>query len=98
MQVSSIAISQPLDVIKVGTNERTRSFPLAEARLTWPLATLARSQTRIQNQNFENKLSGSTVIREIIKNEGVGAFFKGLTPKVLSVHNGSFVAAAKMES
>lgn len=57
MQVSSIAISQPLDVIK----------------------------TRIQNQNFESKVGGMTVIRELIKNEGFSAFFKGLTPKVLYV-------------
>jgi hypothetical protein len=27
-----------------------------------------------------------TVIRELIKNEGFSAFFKGLTPKVLYVH------------
>ena len=57
LQVSSIAISQPLDVIK----------------------------TRIQNQNFESKVGGMTVIRELIKNEGFSAFFKGLTPKVLYV-------------
>ncbi|ORY43257.1 putative GGC1-protein of the mitochondrial carrier family [Leucosporidium creatinivorum] len=55
--VSSIAISQPLDVIK----------------------------TRIQNQNFESKVGGMTVVRDLIKNEGFGAFFKGLTPKVLVV-------------
>ncbi|KDE03639.1 mitochondrial GTP/GDP carrier protein 1 [Microbotryum lychnidis-dioicae p1A1 Lamole] len=55
--VSSIAISQPLDVIK----------------------------TRIQNQNFENKVGGMTIVRELIKNEGFSAFFKGLTPKVLVV-------------
>ncbi|SGY97675.1 BQ5605_C035g11418 [Microbotryum silenes-dioicae] len=55
--VSSIAISQPLDVIK----------------------------TRIQNQNFENKVGGMTIVRESIKNEGFSAFFKGLTPKVLVV-------------
>ncbi|BGP44110.1 high copy suppressor of abf2 [Rhodotorula kratochvilovae] len=55
--VSSIAISQPLDVIK----------------------------TRIQNQNFESKVGGMTVVRELIKHEGFGAFFKGLTPKVLVV-------------
>ena len=46
--VSSIAISQPLDVIK----------------------------TRIQNQNFESRVGGMTLVRELIKNEGVGAFFK----------------------
>ncbi|GAA5856617.1 hypothetical protein JCM3775_003686 [Rhodotorula graminis] len=55
--ISSIAISQPLDVIK----------------------------TRIQNQNFESKVGGMTVVRELIKNEGASAFFKGLTPKVLVV-------------
>ncbi|EGG05549.1 uncharacterized protein MELLADRAFT_52769 [Melampsora larici-populina 98AG31] len=55
--VSSITISQPLDVIK----------------------------TRVQNQNFESKQGGMMVIKEIMKNEGIGAFFKGLTPKVLVV-------------
>ncbi|GAA5909530.1 Ggc1p [Sporobolomyces salmoneus] len=55
--VSSIAISQPLDVIK----------------------------TRIQNQNFESKVGGMTVVRDLIKNEGFKGFFKGLTPKVLVV-------------
>ncbi|GAA6044052.1 hypothetical protein JCM8097_008693 [Rhodosporidiobolus ruineniae] len=55
--ISSIAISQPLDVIK----------------------------TRIQNQNFESKVGGMTVVRDLIKHEGFGAFFKGLTPKVLVV-------------
>uniref|UniRef100_A0A0K3CHC0 BY PROTMAP: gi/472580275/gb/EMS18094.1/ mitochondrial carrier protein, GTP/GDP transporter [Rhodosporidium toruloides NP11] gi/647403735/emb/CDR49812.1/ RHTO0S34e00452g1_1 [Rhodosporidium toruloides] n=1 Tax=Rhodotorula toruloides TaxID=5286 RepID=A0A0K3CHC0_RHOTO len=55
--VSSIAISQPLDVIK----------------------------TRIQNQNFESKVGGMTVVRDLIKHEGFSAFFKGLTPKVLVV-------------
>ncbi|KAH9816755.1 mitochondrial carrier domain-containing protein [Melampsora americana] len=55
--VSSIAISQPLDVIK----------------------------TRVQNQNFESKQGGMMVIKDIMKNEGLAAFFKGLTPKVLVV-------------
>ncbi|GAA5838192.1 hypothetical protein JCM11251_004733 [Rhodosporidiobolus azoricus] len=55
--VSSIAISQPLDVIK----------------------------TRIQNQNFESKVGGMTVVRDLIKNEGASAFFKGLTPKIFVV-------------
>lgn len=38
-------------------------------------------KTRIQNANFEQNVSGVTVIKELIKNEGVGALFKGLTPK-----------------
>merc|ERR1712230_144830 len=42
-------------------------------------------KTRIQNQNFESKQSGLSVVRELIKNEGMSAFFKGLTPKILIV-------------
>ena len=39
-------------------------------------------KTRIQQANFEKKVSGVTVVRDLVRNEGVGAFFKGLTPKV----------------
>ena len=39
-------------------------------------------KTRVQQANFENSVGGMTVIREMIKKEGAGAFFKGLTPKV----------------
>jgi len=42
-------------------------------------------KTRIQNANFESKVPGFTVVRELVRNEGVGAFFKGLTPKILVV-------------
>jgi hypothetical protein len=40
-------------------------------------------KTRIQNANFESKVGGVTIIRDMIKHEGFTAFFKGLTPKVL---------------
>jgi hypothetical protein len=39
-------------------------------------------QTRIQNANFESKVSGATVFKDLIKNEGPSALFKGLTPKI----------------
>lgn len=39
-------------------------------------------KTRIQNAHFESKEGGMTIIRNMVKQEGVGAFFKGLTPKV----------------
>lgn len=39
-------------------------------------------KTRIQNANFEQNVKGVTVIKELIKNEGITALFKGLTPKV----------------
>ncbi|KAG5725092.1 hypothetical protein E4T56_gene10260 [Termitomyces sp. T112] len=42
-------------------------------------------KTRIQNANFEHKVHGLKVVSELIKNEGVTAFFKGLTPKILVV-------------
>ncbi|TIC05834.1 hypothetical protein E3Q16_01717 [Wallemia mellicola] len=42
-------------------------------------------KTRIQQANFETNTSGVTVIKDIIKNEGPSAFFKGLTPKILVV-------------
>ncbi|WFD35424.1 high copy suppressor of abf2 [Malassezia cuniculi] len=42
-------------------------------------------KTRIQNANFDTKVSGFTIVRDIIQKEGPLAFFKGLTPKVLVV-------------
>lgn len=39
-------------------------------------------KTRIQNANFERKVSGVAVVKELVRNEGASAFFKGLTPKV----------------
>lgn len=42
-------------------------------------------KTRIQNANFESTTGGVTIIKDMIKNEGMGAFFKGLTPKILVV-------------
>ncbi|KAK7035975.1 mitochondrial carrier protein [Favolaschia claudopus] len=42
-------------------------------------------KTRIQNANFDAKVPGATVVRELVRNEAVGAFFKGLTPKILVV-------------
>ncbi|KAF8913316.1 mitochondrial carrier domain-containing protein [Mucidula mucida] len=42
-------------------------------------------KTRIQNANFESKTSGVTVLKDLIKNEGPLALFKGLTPKILVV-------------
>lgn len=39
-------------------------------------------KTRIQNANFGSQVGGATIIREMIRQEGFRAFFKGLTPKV----------------
>lgn len=41
-------------------------------------------KTRIQNAHFESKEGGMAIIRNMVKQEGVGSFFKGLTPKVSS--------------
>ena len=42
-------------------------------------------KTRIQNANFETRVSGVTVFRDLIRTEGVSGLFKGLTPKILVV-------------
>lgn len=41
-------------------------------------------KTRIQNKAFGESVSGGKVIADIAKQEGVGAFFKGLSPKVIA--------------
>ncbi|KIJ32053.1 hypothetical protein M422DRAFT_234328 [Sphaerobolus stellatus SS14] len=58
------------------------SGAVASITVAAPLDTV---KTRIQNANFENKVSGFTVVKEMLKHEGVGALFKGLTPKILVV-------------
>jgi hypothetical protein len=40
-------------------------------------------KTRIQNRNFENPESGFRIVSKMAKHEGMGSFFKGLTPKLL---------------
>jgi len=55
------------------------SGAVASITVAAPLDTV---KTRIQNANFENKVSGITVIKDMLRNEGPAAFFKGLTPKV----------------
>ncbi|TCD66323.1 Mitochondrial GTP/GDP carrier protein 1 [Steccherinum ochraceum] len=55
---------------------------VASITVAAPLDTV---KTRIQNANFESKVSGATVIKELVRNEGPTALFKGLTPKILVV-------------
>lgn len=40
-------------------------------------------KTRIQNKNFEVNESGFRIVGNMMKNEGITAFFKGLTPKMI---------------
>lgn len=39
-------------------------------------------KTRVQNKNFENPETGMQILTKMARNEGFGAFFKGLVPKV----------------
>ncbi|THU92261.1 mitochondrial carrier [Dendrothele bispora CBS 962.96] len=55
---------------------------VASITVAAPLDTV---KTRIQNANFESKVPGMVVVRDLVKNEGMTAFFKGLTPKILVV-------------
>ena len=58
---------------------------VASITVAAPLDTI---KTRIQNANFENKVSGVTVIKDLLKDEGASALFKGLTPKVREFRSG----------
>ena len=40
-------------------------------------------KTRIQNRNFEVKESGRRIVANMLRQEGLSSFFKGLTPKIL---------------
>ncbi len=42
-------------------------------------------KTRVQNQPFDSTLTGSQVVKNIIYKEGLSAFARGLTPKLLTV-------------
>lgn len=42
-------------------------------------------KTRIQNRPFNSPESGVSILRNLLKNEGLGGLFKGLTPKLLVV-------------
>lgn len=42
-------------------------------------------KTRVQNKPFNSPESGVDIIKKLLKNEGVGGFFKGLTPKLMVV-------------
>jgi len=55
---------------------------IASITISQPLDVI---KTRVQNQNFESKVGGVTIVRDLIRNEGFMAFFKGLTPKLLVV-------------
>ncbi|ODV93228.1 hypothetical protein PACTADRAFT_51847 [Pachysolen tannophilus NRRL Y-2460] len=41
-------------------------------------------KTRVQNRNFDNPMSGLSILKNMVKNEGLTSFFKGLTPKLLT--------------
>ena len=52
---------------------------IASITVAAPLDTI---KTRIQNANFEQKTRGTTIVRDLLRDEGAMALFKGLTPKV----------------
>lgn len=41
-------------------------------------------KTRIQNKNFGGSESGFTILKNMVRTEGISSFFKGLTPKLLT--------------
>jgi len=67
--------------LSLTTSDFVASIAGAVASIT-VAAPLDVVKTRIQNANFNTNVSGVAVIRDMVRTEGVGAFFKGLTPKV----------------
>ncbi|KAI0289795.1 mitochondrial carrier [Russula brevipes] len=55
---------------------------VASITVAAPLDTI---KTRIQNANFEQNTRGVTIVRDLLRDEGATALFKGLTPKILVV-------------
>lgn len=41
-------------------------------------------KTRIQNKDFNSRETGTQILRKMVREEGFSAFFKGLTPKLLT--------------
>jgi hypothetical protein len=71
-----------LDVIKSEYQQPTCSYiyriAFANSSLILPIA-------RIQHRHFDTPESGVSIVRNLVRKEGFGAFFKGLTPKLLVV-------------
>jgi hypothetical protein len=42
-------------------------------------------KTRIQGRDFNDPRGGMVIIRDLLKEEGMGGFFKGITPKAMTV-------------
>ncbi|KAG5438184.1 hypothetical protein PCANB_003035 [Pneumocystis canis] len=42
-------------------------------------------KTRVQSRNFDRPKSGILILQNMVRNEGIFSFFKGLTPKILTV-------------
>lgn len=55
---------------------------IASITIAQPLDVI---KTRIQNRPFNSPESGVSILKNLVKNEGVGGFFKGLTPKLLVI-------------
>ena len=78
--ISSLVVSQPLDVIKTRVQNQKWVRQTRANLLRYPGQPLT---CHLGSPcSFESKVGGVTLIKDLIKNEGVGAFFKGLTPKV----------------
>ena len=39
-------------------------------------------KTRVQSKDFDNPMTGLGMVKDMVRKEGFGAFFKGFTPKV----------------
>ena len=75
---------------RIGCGHENAGLLAASGTLAGATSTVATTpldvvKTRIQNRPFDSPESGASIIKNLIKNEGAGAFFKGLTPKLIVV-------------
>lgn len=92
--VASITVAQPLDVIKTRIQKRDfrymhehACFGLAAPGACIELDSAKPSSTDSPppNNKHSDKTSGTRILLDLIKKEGFGAFFKGLTPKLVVI-------------
>jgi len=94
---TTIVVLLPLDALKVKAQTAPEQlkgrgiFGDAIASCIGATASITVAQpldvikTRIQNRPFDSPESGGTIFKRLIKNEGMGGLFKGLTPKLIVV-------------
>ncbi|KAF8261261.1 mitochondrial carrier domain-containing protein [Lactarius quietus] len=82
----TVARNAPGSFALFGASAVTKDYVLGVSdyrKATWTQNFIA--SVAGANANFESKTRGVTIVRELLRDEGATALFKGLTPKILVV-------------